>query len=622
MTHSKRITALTALALTCSIYAAGLTGLPAAAGTLETKDADAVVELHERTITLDAEGRITDETLIRKKLITYDSMDTEGDPHLTFNDRFQELDIRTSKTITPEGKIVHTQDNGFNLITPFALRRAPSFTDGKQMVVSHMGLDLGAVTELRYMISDKEKMRPYLSGEELLAVHHPMEEMVVRVTVPAGTDLKYAALNGDVEYSSSRDASSTTHSFRVSGVPLVRTRYAIESERTYLPRLVYTTAVSWEEAAAEFFGRCSKAGVADERLTSKAVQLTGEERSDYRKLHILHGYVHDSIREVHWPLADLPGTPRSAAEVYASRYGLPLEKAILLRILLEEVGIESELVMMGNGPTVAKEVPSMAQFPIPLVEVTIEGRTILVNPETSLDRDASWDFAGNAALRFSDGQPEHFQVKLPVNSTTKLTSKACVTLNDDFSGSGEVTIELSGVYSPHTTCLLTGEKTKEFVENLVSKMFEGCVSDSVETVELSSERSVFLSFVSIEAPDDNTPLALTLGNAEKSLAGSIEGLHLQSRDLPVLLGWPGEEVLEIEITLPESEIRVVLPPEAKLHSRELHARRTVSRTENRINIRRSLEIGDRLIEPESYPALRQAMGIVKDPNSNTVFLTQ
>jgi len=608
---------LSVFTTTCMIAAAEL---PAIAGPLDTRDADAIVELHERTITLDSRDLVTDRTLIRKKLITYDSMDSEGDPHLAFNDRYQALDILTSSTITPEGKILHTQENGFNLITPFALEHAPFFTDGKQIVVTHVGLDLGAVTELDYMISDRERMRAYLCGEELLAGSHPVKEKVVKITVPAGTILRYAVLGCEAEHESTSDASSTTHSFRVTDTPLVHTRYATEAERSFMPRLVYSTASGWQEAAQDLFGKCSKAGSPDEKIKVKAAQLSKDAGSDYRKLHALHGYVHDSVRGIHWPLDGLPGTPRSAGEVYASRYGLPLERALLLHALLESTGIGSEIVMVSNAPYVAKEVPSMDQFQIPLLEVTVEGRTLLVDPEAALDRDMCWKYSGHPAVRYQEGRPEHFIVKPSGNVQSTFIAKAAVTLNDSLAGSGQVKFELTGRYSPHTRCLLTGEKAKEIIDDLVSKVCDCLVSDSVETVELSPERSAFLSYVRVAPPVENKPLTLTLGNGEGSISGSIEGLHMQSRDLPVLPGCTAAETIELELTMPEKKISVVLPPEAELTSGKVHAKRTVSRAPGSISIVRNLEIGECIIDPEDYPALRQAVGIVTDPNSNTVFL--
>jgi len=598
-----------------------MTGSPSTASDIVSSDeADVFVRLDRRIITLEPDGRVTDEKLLEKKILTYEGMDSDGDPHIAFNDRCQTLEILASETATPEGRVLNTLDNGMNLITPFALAKSPAFTDGKQMVVTHVGLDLGAVTRLHYVKRDREVMRTFLSGEEYLASHQPVKEKTVQVKVPEGTELRFAVLGGEAEYTRAAENGYVSHTWKVENTPLRHTDEASQVERTFLPRLVYSTAGSWQEVTGKFFARLEGAKQSSEAIRAKVAKLVTDENSAYRKLSKLHGFVHDHVRAVTWSADRFPEAPRTAAEVYASRYGLALERTLLLSVMLDEAGMPSECVMMSAGPEIAKEVPSMTQFPVPLLEVELDGKKLLVDPTAALDRDTAWDYSGRRAVRYTAGRHMFFTVRPQVPITSTFALRGSIDFAEDLSGLGRLSLDLSGIYSPQSECLLNGENPPDLVKKIVSESVTGFEVDSVSIIELSQAHSVFETFVSFEATEGDSLFSLTLGSPEISLATQTDGLYRQTRDLPLLLGWTGMEKLDLELIFPEDAGRIIIPQDGEIISDDVSASRTVMRENGKVHIKRKLKVTGRLVAPGEYPEIRQAVGLVTDRHSNTVFL--
>jgi hypothetical protein len=435
--------------------------------------------------------------------------------------------------------------------------------------------------------------------------------------VPEGTVLHATVLNSEAEYSTAEEGGMSVHTFHVTGVPLLRTELATPAELSWIPRVVYSTAPGWSDVADPFFKRCAEAQRPAEALEEKAREIVADESSPYRRIGVLHDFVKTHMKTVEWPLEAFAEAPRDAGEVLRSRYGLPLEKAVLLASLLDAVGIESEIVIASKGPVVAREVPSMQQFPVPLLEVRCEGRTLWVDPGKVFTGDARWEMLGRHAIRASEGEP--FEVKPPVEAANTLSMQGTLSFDDHWKGVGEVTFSFSGIYSPHLKLLLDGENPEASLKQLAADVFDGCETESVTVIELSPERSVFTVLLTRKETPGDSLLAVALGNPPCSFAAKIHDIAPQSRDLPFLTGWTGSEVMDLEVSFPRDARRCVGPQEADVGSTDARAARRVTRSEGKIRVERRLEIEEGTIAPGDYPVLRKAVGFIKDVKSNTLY---
>ncbi len=583
-------------------------------------DADAVVLGETKTVTLRPDTTLTEDVRIEKRILTYEGMDAEGDPHIPFNDRHQRLDVLRARTTTPEGRTYDTQENGFNLITPFPLAKAPFFTDGRELVVTHVGLDIGRATELHYRREDLHRIRTWLTGTEPLAGPNPIQEKSFTVTMPDEFRLVHAVLGADAAHESRRKRGVMAHSWTVAEVPLVNAGVLSDAEESYLPRIVYSTAGSWQDVTDGIYGRIEAARKMGDEIAAKVAELTGDETSGWRKLHLIHGFVHEHVAPVRWPLDRFPEALRTAAEVYRTRYGLPLERAILLAMMLGEAGIDADLVFLSRGPVIAKDVPALEQFPIPVVEAKVSGRTVMADPATSLEWDARSDHIGSYALAFRSGRFTITEVKEAVRGVNRLVAGGFLDFDEAGRGVGEMTVEMGGIYSPHLRLLLTGEKPGEYVKKLVSGIIEGCTVGDVDVIELSPQNSAFRAAVEIGPPVEDSLLVLAVGPPGESLVHTAENLHVQERAFPMLVGWTGLEQYEVSAGFPEEVGRVIVPSGDKVGGTSFTGSRSVFEEGESVRIRTTLDVKSKVIEPEDYPSFRDAVGLVTDRKAAAVYV--
>ena len=160
---------------------------------------DAIFQKVSTTYTLNEDGSIRTNFHQKIKLLTTQAVSRlYGESSIFYNPEFQKLTVDKSETTMADGTQVPTPENGYNQVLPRFVHHAPGYAHLREMVVSHTGLERGAVIELTYHIDTDAEFLPWLMGEELFGKDSPVENYTVQVKVPRGTTLHYKLLNRDV----------------------------------------------------------------------------------------------------------------------------------------------------------------------------------------------------------------------------------------------------------------------------------------------------------------------------------------------------------------------------------------------------------------------------------------
>ena len=104
-----------------------------------------------------------------------------GETFIITNTDFQTLKINEAYTIMADGKKVVTPDNAFNEVLPRFANNAPAYNHIRELVVTHTGLEVGAVIHLDYTIHSEKGYFPALMFDEVLIESSPVQELVVKV---------------------------------------------------------------------------------------------------------------------------------------------------------------------------------------------------------------------------------------------------------------------------------------------------------------------------------------------------------------------------------------------------------------------------------------------------------
>jgi hypothetical protein len=312
-----------------------------------------------------------------------------GETFITYNPAYQKLEVVKSVTTMKDGKRVPIPANALNEVLPRDAGNQADFSHLREMVVTHTGLERGAVVDLHYRIDTKAGFMPYFSATEFADDQLPVDYLKVRVSVPASLELRYRVFQAEADPTIEPAGNRQVYTFVFKDLPAVqREPFADVHDR---PHLVMTTAADW----AAVFPPIDD-GVELSPPLVKQINTVKAKRADSHIWYFkLHKMVADEIDNSDLG-ADLTGIHyRTPNQVYLSNYGTPWEKAVLLRQILKHLKVPAEILAVAYGREPAEDVPTMFQVEQFLVKIAAgTGDAVYLDPVGSQDNLFPYPLAG------------------------------------------------------------------------------------------------------------------------------------------------------------------------------------------------------------------------------------
>ena len=155
---------------------------PLLAQTPSTADAEYLLVEHHFTLRDDGSTVYTYHHKL-KYLTSYGFSRAYGESFIVYNPTWQKLTVDRSVTTMANGQVVSAPFNAFNEVLPGYAAQAPAYLHLREMVVTHTGLEIGAVVDFSYTITSKPGMLPGLMGKVLFGERSPIARMVDRKSV-------------------------------------------------------------------------------------------------------------------------------------------------------------------------------------------------------------------------------------------------------------------------------------------------------------------------------------------------------------------------------------------------------------------------------------------------------
>jgi hypothetical protein len=92
---------------------------------------------------------------------------------------------------------VQSPKNAFNEVLPFQAADAPAYNNLREMVITHVGLEIGAVVELDYTLHSVAGFMPIFSCNMVLNESSPIKDLEIVVKVPTGNQFNYEIINAN-----------------------------------------------------------------------------------------------------------------------------------------------------------------------------------------------------------------------------------------------------------------------------------------------------------------------------------------------------------------------------------------------------------------------------------------
>lgn len=584
--------------------------IAAAPGPQAYPGADAVVLRREVTLAVDDRGRLSRREHVVTRLQSQWAMRGLSDVRVAWDGERQDLQIHTCRTFMADGREVVSPPNAFNEVTPDAVDRAVPFLGVREMVISHVGTEVNAVLDLDYEVRDREPGPLPAWGEVYLQDRWPVREVTVVVS-PAG--LPAALLHGEglVDHG---DPQARRWAFRdLPALPGI----AADSRGDVVPRIVCSSAGSWEELAAALRSAGDRA-TADLGPDLTAWLKDDDDLTPHDTLQRIAALAHDGVRAVSLPAGTWSRPPRPVAQVHASAVATPWEQALLTYALLRAAGFAPELGFFTRWRDLPAGLASAGELADLRVVTAAGGRNWWFAPT----RPAAWPDACDLANRtglFLETAGSVRTWKVPPATGTARLAVRIAPANDDDHLDTTADLEVTGVL--RDGCGEAAAVAKALAASL------GAGGEAIATtVREDTAKNLALRVTGRTGrptPDASGLVFVALPRLDLGVLDRLPAdLHSAepSRALPVIFDAALSEDVQVEIELGSGQIVDAAPTSCEMTCAAGTYRLEITQDGDSLVIRRQLEVPAGRCAPADYPALRALIVQAQRQNDAVIIL--
>jgi len=168
------------------------------------------------------------------------------------------------------------------------------------------------------------------------------------LVTPESTTLTLRERNGapPPEIGPGDESGWVTRTWEMRDLPRVEREPQMPPPEELFPHVEITTYRSWDEFARWWWSLLEKEFTVSDRMRELVAEVTAASPSRDERIRRLYEYVATKIRYVAWEFGIHGYQPYNASTIFARKFGDCKDKAILLRTLLGEAGIESHPVVL------------------------------------------------------------------------------------------------------------------------------------------------------------------------------------------------------------------------------------------------------------------------------------
>jgi len=572
---------------------------------------DAVYLEKEIAFTLNPDGSWEKEYRHLLKLETYMAVNRAGgETFIAYNPRYQELKVLKSETTMKDGRKVQSPPNAFNEVLPASAHFFAHYSHLREMVVTHTGLERGAVVDLQYRLTTKPGFMPYFSGKEFITDRFPIQRLALKISVPPGMKLNYRLFNAETKPGKETAANRDIYTFTFENLgafieePLNKT-----NSQAFM---VFSSASDWSVV----FPPVEEAGPAPAELVKKLEAMKSSANAANRDEFYFQAQALVSDDIANCTIGpDLDGfAVRKLQEVFDSNYAAAIEKAYLLYRLLKQLNIPAEILALPqpSGSQTARDVPTMLQFDGFLIKIKADDdRTIYLNPWENGDHLFPYDAAGVAVYNLQEKAFYTIGSIGDCENLVDISGKIKIGKDNEKTG-GELNLVVSGYFYPYRAAL---EDTPKALLNVIKGLLP-ISSLEIKKITLLSPGKL-TAVVSVEG-DFLKTIYQQRYILEKFQFPYVTGemISLKERKYPLYLDMPFSFRVDLEVEMPEGlEITFLSPQVIVKNGMGFYQQRVVASGPGVVALRMALAIEKPVIVPQAYAGFKEILAkyFIKEP---------
>ena len=567
---------------------------------------DAVYLFISKEFTLNPDGSMDYRYIKKQKLQTYRSFhNLYGETFIVFDPRYQQLKINEVYTIMKDGKKIIGPANAINEVLPGYAANAPAYNALREMVVTHTGLERGAIVNLDYQIHTMKDFFPALMGNEVLPEIEPIRELKIKIRIPTGNTLSYRFLNITDPVIKTIEKGYQVYSWTFTNLPAISAEESQTGGNEQYPRLLFSCGGSQGTSGFE----------TDAAMKKEIGKLKAETTSPIDILMKLQDRVVNDLRLYPVPFRISGYKSRTAVETWNSNGGTPVEKTILLTALLREAGIKANPVLIARSGFLHEKEDNLATIEDFAVRVELkEEGTLYVSATNTNPQDLLKTLPDRIFIILNnDEKPAYIksgdpEFKAEIQGTFLCSSDPKIT--------GEISFSLTAAANPFL-CLL---RDKNKIRNSLSGGISGADMKEAK-ISNSIPQSTFQTFtVQAEKPFRKDSLFYFFNLPFLSSGIESWGIHTLSskRETPYEIPALAEENYDYSLVLPEG-ISVLTPLQKIIISNNAGTFILDLRLEKgKLIIKKCLRFKERIIKPGNYPDFKILMDSWNNPRNREI----
>ena len=602
--------------------------IPAAAATPDLSatadqypDDDAVIVRWEQAWTWTPNGALTRRDHQWIKLFNSRPIDAVADPRIHYNKSEDTVTIHTAQTHLPDGGTIAVPDYSYNIAAPNDLSGWPAYAEWQDQIVSFSGIQDNAVTELDYEVTTKPGVLPWISEDLRIDDDYPIIERVVKLTVPAGTDVleHLDRVNQQPEKTSGKGNDTYTWTFK--NLPSGKGEPQSLSWQQRCPRLRFTTCPSAEAWVAAYVAPARRAAQTDDAIRAFAEAAIEHETNACEQTRKIAEKIGETFNMIDSPKARRSLQCRPAPEVLQANYGNPLEAAALLTAALRSLDIKADIDVAVNARAFSDKVPTDAMLDRLVAHVELDDGPLHIDPTDGVIHNPG-SYGPRLLLGLNDaGEIRETRVYARgEHDPSQLRVTGRVNIDDQGNATGTLKLRLTGrFYDP--TSLDSADAQKSLVKKTVASVITGPKVREYVITTLSDEALE----ATVELGDDE-PLSsvdklrlIELGDGPAFLDTVHLPLNRSQRNTRLDIGGAVQESVDITVELPDEWTAAVAPAALPKLAADWGAiEQQVDPSDGVLRIRREVNIDTDEVSPEAYQSLRTSVNDLRAAGSRTL----
>lgn len=601
--------------------------LAAADTTFDMANQDAVVLLsgYRETILPDGRKSVLVHRIVR--ITTDHGIETYADLRIPYDSKRQDLKVHALRVWREsDQRWIEHRPTAIVETTPFQLAKAPAYSNIRETMLLHDGVELPCILECAYTIEDKV---PYRRGTEGVFIFQEEDPVVwswlilemprtITPVIKASEGVPAAEQNSDPEHGLLR------WSWKM-GPLSSRPDPEGSDPAAYLPHVSWSTWENWNALGRDLETTFRDAMTLDKVLKDSVKQIVTNSPELLDRARNLCGFVDRTVAPIHYNNKWFWPSPRTADQTWTSAYGCGLDRAVLMAALVKEAGLEVWPVFRGKSSVDVNEgVATLGRMEPVALWISGEG------VEAYYDADAGKLTTGLSTMLGRSlwvvGKADAPEMRgVAEGETARLEVMLSLKESDDNQLTGEGHITGYWTLNPYDGMDRGEEKGRETIGDIVGGVVKGADIGGYYTTTFDVFTVAAGFEMTAPLPEADVYGRLPFKTGEPgwgilSLLASEVHLYESERGTPVYLQSPVEQTVNVELTLKDKSF-VYLPEPVHLTNDAGSYRLEITHEGNTVTVKRTLLLVSRVYPPEQWPALRALLLAEKDP-ANSVILAK